>query len=83
MRYLNCKNLKSNSIFVDYCKRCIPCLSIIYDVEEREDSSWNGLLQSQNWPVGFGPSGEIVVWDKDGDNLFPLDICHPSKEIDE
>ena len=49
-------------------------------VEEREDSNWNGLLQSQNWSVGFGPFGEIAVWDKDGDNLFPLVVCHPSKD---
>jgi hypothetical protein len=35
-----------------------------------------GLLQPQCWQVGLGPSGEIQV-------LYPLDICHPSKEIDE
>jgi len=23
----------------------------------------NGLGQSQKWPVGFGPSREVVVWD--------------------
>jgi hypothetical protein len=25
------------------------------------DSRVNGLSQSQKWPVGFGPSGEVVV----------------------
>jgi hypothetical protein len=28
-----------------------------------------GLTQSQKWPVGFGPSGEIVVWDQ-GDEVW-------------
>jgi hypothetical protein len=22
----------------------------------------NGITQSQQWPVGFNPSGEVVVW---------------------
>jgi hypothetical protein len=64
-------------------KMLIVLLTLLEVVEERENSSWNGLLQSQNWPVGFRPSVEIVVWDKDGHNLFPIDVCHPSKEIDE
>jgi hypothetical protein len=29
-----------------------------------EDSRLNGLTQSQKWPVGFGSSEEIVVWDQ-------------------
>jgi hypothetical protein len=24
----------------------------------------NGLIESQKWPVGFGPSGEVVVRDQ-------------------
>jgi hypothetical protein len=27
------------------------------------------LIQSQKWLVGFGPSGEIVVWDQ-GDEVW-------------
>jgi hypothetical protein len=41
----------------------------------------NGLIQSQKWPVSFGPDGEIVVCDQrdevwDGkviDSPYPLD----------
>jgi hypothetical protein len=29
----------------------------------------DGLIQSQNWLVGFGPSGEIMVWDQ-GDEVW-------------
>jgi hypothetical protein len=29
---------------------------------------FNGLIQSQKWLVGFGPSGEIVLWDQ-GDEV--------------
>jgi hypothetical protein len=32
-----------------------------------EDLSLNGLIQSQKGPVGFGLSGEIVVWDQGGE----------------
>jgi hypothetical protein len=43
----------------------------------------NGLIQSQEWPVGFCPSGEIVVWDQgvedrvgeEGDSPYPLSVC--------
>jgi hypothetical protein len=28
-----------------------------------------GLTHSQKWPVGFGPSGEMV--------FYPLSVCHP------
>jgi hypothetical protein len=47
-------------------------------VEEWEDSSGGGygLLQTQYWPLGLGPFGEIEV-------LYPLDDCRLSKEIDE
>jgi hypothetical protein len=29
----------------------------------------DGLIESQKWPVGFVPSGEIVVWDQ-GDEVW-------------
>jgi len=32
-------------------------------VYKDEDLWVNGLGQSQKWPVGFGPSREVVVWD--------------------
>ena len=60
-----------------HASKMLIVLSTISEVvEEREDSSWDGLLQPQCWRVGLGPSGEIEV-------LYPLDVCHPSKEIDE
>jgi hypothetical protein len=45
-----------------------------------DDSRVNGLSKSQKWPIGFGPSGEVVVWEQgdeiwdgeDGDSPFPL-----------
>jgi hypothetical protein len=45
----------------------------------------NGLTQSQNWPVGFGLSGEVVAWEQgdevwdgeDGDSLYPLGVLPP------
>ena len=50
---------------------------------EKGDFRSTGLVQSQKWPVGFGPSGEIVLWDQggeiwdeeDGVSPFPLDAC--------
>jgi hypothetical protein len=30
--------------------------------EKGVDVRLNGLTQSKKWPVGFGLSGEIVVW---------------------
>jgi hypothetical protein len=35
----------------------------------------NGLSQSQEWLVGFDPSGEIVVWEQDDEfwDRMPLD----------
>jgi hypothetical protein len=29
----------------------------------------DGLIQSQKWPIGFGQSREIVVWDQ-GDEVW-------------
>jgi hypothetical protein len=51
-----------------------------------EDPSFNGLSQSKNWPVGFGPSREIIVreeggelWDgMDGDSTVPLNVYPPT-----
>lgn len=34
-----------------------------------EDFRVSDLTQSQKWPVGFGLSGEMVVWE-DGDELW-------------
>jgi hypothetical protein len=42
------------------------------------------------WPVGFGPSVEIVVWDQgnevwvgeDGDSPYPLGVCPPDMPLD-
>jgi len=42
-----------------------------------EDSRVNGLSQFQKWPVDFGPSGEVVLWEQgdeiwDGEDGVPL-----------
>jgi hypothetical protein len=49
-----------------------------------------GLIRSQKWPVGFGPSGEEVAWEKgeelrdgeDGDFPLPLGVFPPDWELD-
>jgi len=54
-------------------------------VEKGDDFRVNDLSQSQKWSVGFGPSGEVVVWEQgdeiwDGENRhspYPLDILPP------
>jgi hypothetical protein len=38
-------------------------------VGKGDDSKVNGLSQSQKWPVGFGPSGEVIVWEQ-GDEIW-------------
>jgi hypothetical protein len=49
----------------------------------------NCLVESQKWPVGFGPSGEVVMWDQgevcDGeDGVSPLHLgVYPLDEEDE
>jgi hypothetical protein len=56
------------------------------DVKFRSD----GLIQSQKWPVGFGSSGEIVVWDQgdegwvgeEGDSPYPLGVYPPDMPLD-
>jgi len=57
--------------------RCISPLA-----EKGEDLRVNGLIEFQKWSVGFGPSGEVVVWDqgnevwdgKNGVSPFPLGV---------
>jgi len=47
-----------------------------------EDLRVNGLTKSQKWPVGFGPSEEVVAWElgdevwdgEDGDSPYPLGV---------
>jgi hypothetical protein len=58
--------------------------------EKGEDFRMNGLIQSQKWPVGFGPVREIVVWDQgdkvwggeDGDSPYPLGVFHSDMPLD-
>jgi len=50
----------------------------------------NGLTQYQKWPVGFGPSGEVVAWEQgdevwdgeDGDSPYPLGVFPPDLALD-
>jgi hypothetical protein len=50
----------------------------------------NGLSQSQKWPVGFDPFGEVVVWEQcdeiwdgeAGDSPYPLGVLPPSMALD-
>jgi hypothetical protein len=50
----------------------------------------DGLIQSQEWPVGFGPWREIVVWDQgvegwvgeEGDSPYPLGVCLHDMPLD-
>ncbi len=49
-----------------------------------------GLVQSQKWPIGFGLSSELVVWDQrgdvcngeDGDFPYPLGVFPPARLLD-
>lgn len=38
---------------------------------DKEEDRLTGLIQSQQWPDGFGPSGEIFVWDQ-GNESFEI-----------
>jgi hypothetical protein len=38
-----------------------------------EDFKVNGLTHSQKWPVGFGPSGEVVAWEH-GDEVWDGEV---------
>lgn len=48
----------------------------------KDEAKLTGLIQSQQWPIGFGPSREIVAWDQgdevwdgeDGDYPYPLGV---------
>jgi len=59
-------------------------------IEKGDDFKVNDLSQSQKWPVGFGPSGEVVVgeqgdkiWDgEDGDSPYPLGVLPPNMALD-
>lgn len=48
-------------------------------IDKGETPNTNGLIQSQEWPVGFSPSGEIVLWDQgeEGDSPRPLGVVPP------
>jgi hypothetical protein len=56
--------------------------------DKGEDLRVNCLVESQKWPVGFGPSGEVVVCDQgeegydgeDGVSPFPLGVYPPDEE---
>jgi hypothetical protein len=57
---------------------------VVRDDGEDGDFRLPGLVQSQKWPVGFGLSLELVVWDqggdfwdgKGGDFPYPFSLCH-------
>jgi hypothetical protein len=52
-------------------------------VGKGNDFKVNGLSQSQKWPIGFGPSGKVVVWDgEDRDFPYPLGILPPNLALD-
>jgi len=52
-------------------------------IEKGVNFRLDSLIQSQKWPEGFGPSGEIVVWVReDGDSIYPLDVCPPDMPLD-
>lgn len=54
-----------------------------------DDFRVNGLSQSQKWPVGFGPSREVVIWEQgdqiwngeDGDSPYPLGVLPPNMAL--
>jgi hypothetical protein len=60
------------------------------NVGKDEDSGFNGLIQSQKWPVGFGLNGESIMWDQgdefwygeDGDSPYPLGVLHLDMPLD-
>jgi hypothetical protein len=63
---------------------------VVRNVGEDGDITLTGLVQSQKWPVGFGPSSELVVrdqggdfWDgEDGDFPYPLRVFSPATPLD-
>jgi hypothetical protein len=59
-------------------------------VDKGEDLRVNSLIGSKKWPVGFGPSGKVIVrdqgvevWDgEDGASPSPLGVYPPDKYLD-
>jgi hypothetical protein len=53
-------------------------------IDKGETPNSNGLIQSQEWPVGFSPSGEIVLWDQgeEGDFPHPLGVIPPDLHLE-
>jgi len=57
---------------------------------KREVFKVNGLTQSQEWPVDFGLSGEVVAWaqgdeewdGENGDSLYSLGVLPPDLALD-
>ena len=58
-------------------KSLVALSSTMVVVLKGEDSSLNGLTQSQNWLVGFSPSGEIIVRDQGGELWDGVDSDSP------
>jgi hypothetical protein len=60
------------------------------NVEKDEDFGFNGLIESQKWPLGYGLDGESIVWDhgdkiwygEDGESIYPLGVLHPNMPLD-
>ena len=42
-----------------------------------EEFSLNGLTHSKNWPVGFGPSGDLIIRDQGGEHWDCVDGISP------
>jgi hypothetical protein len=65
-------------------------VALLQPLKRREHFGLNSLIQSQKWQVGFGPSGEIVLWDQgdevwdgeDGESLYPLGVFPPGMPLD-
>jgi hypothetical protein len=64
------------------------CITLIF--EKDNEFKVNGLSQSQKWPSGFDPPGEVVVLEQgneiwDGmarDFSYPLGVLPPSMALD-
>lgn len=67
-----------------------PLCSSRTPVVGKDEAKLTSLIQSQQWPIGFGPSREIVAWDQgdevwdgeDGDYPYPLGVFPPSMPLD-
>jgi len=63
------------------------CVTPIF--EKGNEFRVNGLFQSQEWPVGFDLSGEVVVWEQGdeiwdgeaGDSPYPLGVLPSSMAL--